>query len=113
LHLKTIQLKDPAPLDHLRSTNWSLASYLVLETVYAGSGDTSVDVPRLNARVTPVQNVDINCKPLTESTPDRQDDQDILTDVIKVDVYRSDYDAFVQVVKRHSLPMMLLIRVGS
>lgn len=58
-----------------------------------------VDVPRLNAHVTPVSDVDINCDPITPSTDNSDEDKNILTDPIKVEVYGSyDYGAYAKVI---------------
>ena len=87
---------------------------LKVEGQTLGDAGAYIDVPRLNAKVTPVQNVDVNCKPLSDSTPDRQDDQNILKDVIKVDVYGSwDYGAFAQVTFTPYYSRFWLIRVDS
>ena len=71
---------------------------LVIEGSTVANAGAYVDVPKMNARVTPVSDVDINCNPITSSTSNGDEDRSILTSPIKVDVFGSyDYGAYANV----------------
>lgn len=71
---------------------------LLVEGSTVGDAGVYVDVPRLDAKVTPVSDVDVNCNPITSSTDNADDDRNILTSPIKVDVSGSyDYGAYTRV----------------
>ena len=54
----------------------------VMDVTGSATAELYVDTPILRANITPVQDADINCQPLSVSDDSRQDDQEILTDVI-------------------------------
>jgi hypothetical protein len=88
-------------LDLWLALRTAVTARLSVEGKTLGDAGAYVDAPRLNAKVTPVSNVDENCVPLSNSNTDNsQEDRDILTDVIQVDVYGSlDYGAYARVRK--------------
>ena len=86
-------------LDLWLALRTAVTATLSVEGTTLGDAGAYVDVPRMNAHVSPVSNVDINCVPLSQSsTSDKSDAGDILTQPIKVDVYGSlDYGAYAHV----------------
>ena len=85
-------------LDLWLALRTAVSVQLVVEGSTIADAGAYVDVPRINAHVTPVSNVDINCNPITSSTDNGDEDRNILTSPIKVDVYGSyDYGTYANV----------------